>query len=117
MNKDKFLWHLPVSRYKTQILEAKTNNLAGSHLEDIETRGNIVSLRFRYNHLIDPIYLQFHKQDAIYKDNTVTAYCNKADYIKITCLDMPIVQEPEVLEELQKINAKLDKIIEGRGYG
>ena len=91
-------------------------------MEDCEIKGfrnweDTLTLTYSYGNY--PInHYSFDKKKGIYKGNTFAAYDEYgAYYIILTCLDMPETQQTEVLEELQKINAKLDKIIEGRGYG
>ena len=116
MNKDKFLWHLPLNLYKLKVIRARDEEICT--IEQMKVYSDTVEIAYRFNKHDTGSFRFFKKDSAIYKENTFAAYDHLSmDYIILTCLGMPIVQDPEVLEELQKINAKLDKIIEGRGYG
>lgn len=115
MNKDKFIWHLPLNLYKLKVIRARDEEICT--IESMKSYSDEVHISYSFRGS-PATYHSFNKENAIYKENTFAAYDTyEIHYIVLTCLGMPIVQDPEVLEELQKINAKLDKIIEGRGYG
>lgn len=117
MNKDKFLWHLPISRYKLQVIRTGDDVMQDCEIHEVKNWDNTLGLTYEYGSRPRNHY-SFDKNKGIYKGNTFASYDTyNTYYVILTCLDMPETQQTEVLEELQKINAKLDKIIEGRGYG